>query len=73
MLCPAAVAQDGYTLFNASVRWDSEDDAVNLRLFANNLTDEEYIEALFSSSLTENRIGSWGAPRQIGFEGRYNF
>jgi len=66
-------AQDAYTVVNAAARWDSEDDKINLRLFANNLTDEEFVEALFSSSLTENRIGTWGAPRQIGFEARYNF
>ena len=66
-------AQDAYTVVNAVARWDSENDKINLRLFANNLTDEEYVEALFTSSLTENRIGTWATPRQIGFEARYNF
>lgn len=65
--------QESYTLVNAAITWDSEDDKFNVRFYADNLTDEEYVGFLFSSSLTSNRIGTWGAPRQIGAEVRYNF
>jgi iron complex outermembrane receptor protein len=68
-----ADAQEAYTLWNANIRWESEDDTINARLYANNLTDEEYFQAAFASSLTQNRLGSWGAPRQVGVEVSYNF
>lgn len=68
-----ADAQEAYTLWNANIRWESEDDTINARLYANNLTDEEYVQAAFASSLTRNRLGTWGAPRQVGLEVSYNF
>jgi iron complex outermembrane receptor protein len=69
----SADVQEAYTLWNANIRWANEDDTINLRFFANNLTDEEYIQSVFATSLTGNRIGNFGAPRQIGAEIRYNF
>ena len=66
-------AQEGYTLVNASLRWVSDDERMSARLWVENLTDEEYIQAAFASSLTGNRLGSWGSPRQIGAEIRFDF
>ena len=40
-----ALDQEAYTLFNASVVWDSADDRWQLGLHGRNLTDEEYIVA----------------------------
>ncbi|MEP3073955.1 MAG: TonB-dependent receptor, partial [Maricaulis sp.] len=37
--------QEAYTLFNASVVWDSADDRWQLGIHGRNLTDEEYIVA----------------------------
>lgn len=40
-----ALDQEAYTLFNASVVWDSADDRWQLGIHGRNLTDEEYIVA----------------------------
>ena len=65
--------QEAYTLVNANLRWVSEDERLSIRLWGENLTDEEYIQAAYISSLTGNRLGSWGSPLQIGAEVRFKF
>jgi iron complex outermembrane receptor protein len=65
--------QEAYTLVNANLRWVSNDEKISVRLWGENLTDEEYTQASFISSLTGNRLGSWGTPRQIGADVRFEF
>ena len=65
--------QKAYTLVNANLRWVSDDERLSVRIWGENLTDKEYIQAAYISSLTQNRLGSWGSPRQIGAEVRFEF
>jgi iron complex outermembrane receptor protein len=66
-------AQEAFTLWNANVTWTSDDDKINIRLYGTNLTDEVYRLFAAANQLTDNRLFSLGAPRQIGAELRYNF
>ena len=65
--------QDAYAVLNAALIWDSPDDAYRVRLFATNLTGEDYIVRMGSSDNFGARFVSWGSPRQVGVELRANF
>jgi iron complex outermembrane receptor protein len=69
----AADGQDAYTLYNANISWTSDDESINVRIYGNNLTDEEYRLFAAANQLTDNRLFSIGAPRQVGAELTYNF
>jgi iron complex outermembrane recepter protein len=61
-------SQDAYTVVNVNAIWESDDSLWAGRLFAKNLTDEDYIVGLVGSSSNGGRLGSWGPPRQVGVE-----
>jgi iron complex outermembrane recepter protein len=65
--------QKGYTILNAALIWDSPDETYRVRLFATNLTGEDYIVRMGSSDNFGSRFVSWGDPRQVGVELRANF
>lgn len=59
-------SQKAYTIVNLNVVWESADGNWKGRLFAKNLTDEEYKQNLTGDVTTGGRIGQWGMPRQVG-------
>ena len=61
-------SQEGYTVVNVNAIWESDDRAWEARLFAKNATDEEYITSIVGSATSGGRFGTWGMPRQVGFE-----
>ena len=61
-------SQDAYTVVNLNATWESEDRSWEARLFAKNLTDEEYITSVLASATGGGRFGTWGMPRQVGLE-----
>jgi outer membrane receptor protein involved in Fe transport len=59
--------QDAYTLVNARVALSSRDDAWTLEVWAQNLTDEDYVQTSFNAPLQDGSVnGFLGAPRTIG-------
>lgn len=66
-------SQAAYGLLNLSLLWDSPDQRYSVRLYATNLTNQPYIEAMGDSTSIGTRYVTWGAPRQVGFEARAHF
>lgn len=75
-------AQDGFTLVNARIGVGSEDKRWMLEGWAQNLTDEEYIQVAFNSPLQgletdpaaiRTYTGFLGAPRTYGLTLRLNY
>ena len=58
------VKQDAYGLVNAQLGWTSPDETYNLRLWARNLLDEEYLT--FVSEAPTGDLGSPGMGRTYG-------
>jgi iron complex outermembrane receptor protein len=48
--------------------WDSPDRRYTARIYAYNLTNRAYIEAMNDSPNLGTRYVTWGAPRQVGGE-----
>ena len=63
-----ADSQSAYTIVNLNAVWESDDGRWQTRLFAKNATDEEYRTFTYAAAASGNRAGSWGIPRQAGFE-----
>lgn len=66
------IDQDAFTLWNASLVWDSNDGKLQLGLHAKNLADEEYIVAGYDLFTTGAPLGLegtltafYGAPRTV--------
>lgn len=66
-------AQPAYAIVNANVIWDSPDELYTVRLFANNLFNEGYYVAMLAVDGFGARAGSFGTPRQAGFELKARF
>lgn len=66
-------SQSAYAVVNANLIWDSPDEVYKVRLFANNLFNEDYWVAMFAVDGFGARAGSFGAPRQVGVEVRAAF
>jgi iron complex outermembrane receptor protein len=61
-------SQEAYTIVNLNASWESSDGAWTGRLYANNATDEEYIQFLTGAATNGGRLGSWAMPGQLGAE-----
>ena len=61
-------SQPSYSVTNLNVNWRSANNEYSARLFANNLTDEEYVVGMTTGNTQYGRMGSWGMPRQVGVE-----
>jgi iron complex outermembrane receptor protein len=61
-------SQGSYTVVNLNAVWTNEDGGWEARVFAKNVTDEEYITGLIGSATNGGRFGTWGMPRQVGVE-----
>ncbi|RZJ00933.1 MAG: TonB-dependent receptor [Brevundimonas sp.] len=60
------LAQEGYTLVDAFVRWSDADDHLFAQLGGKNLTDERYIEQGFDlSDSLGYQLAYFGAPRTV--------
>jgi iron complex outermembrane receptor protein len=65
------VQQDSYELINAFVSWTSPDEHWGVKIFGNNLTDEEYATFVTEQSVADNYEPA--APRTYGVEFSFNF
>ena len=61
-------SQDAYTVVNLNATWESDDQDWTARLFAKNVTDEEYAQTIFGSGASGGRYATWGMSRQVGVE-----
>jgi iron complex outermembrane receptor protein len=66
-------SQEPYGLLNLNINWDSPDGKYSGRIYANNLLNESYVQAMGDSTSIGTRYVTWGSPQQIGFEVRVHF
>jgi len=66
-------SQTPYGLVNLNLIWDSPNERYMVRLYANNLLNQAYIQAMGDSTNIGTRYVTWGAPRQIGAELKLRF
>jgi len=66
-------AQDGYSILNLSMVWDSTSGRYSARLFAHNATDTHYLTTMFANENLATRQFTWGAPAQYGIEFKARF
>ena len=66
-------SQAPYGLVNLNLIWDSPDGKYTGRLYANNLLNESYIQAMGDSTSIGTRYVTWGNPQQIGIELKARF
>jgi iron complex outermembrane recepter protein len=68
------LAQDGYTLIDAFVRWSDRDDHLFVQLGGQNLTDERHIEQGFDlSDSLGYQLAYFGAPRTVRLTAGFKF
>jgi len=68
------LAQDGYALVDASIRYTTEDGHWNVILSGQNLTNKEYREHAFDLSAAPGvQLGYYGTPRTYSLNVRYSF
>ena len=62
---------DEVDLVDARISWVSSNEKYSVALWAQNLTDEEYVSHAYR--IGPGSIGTWGAPQTIGLTGTVNF
>lgn len=65
--------QDSYALLSAALIWEDPADTYSVRLYAKNLTEEDYVAQGGSSDAFGTLAIAYGAPRQIGLELRARY
>ncbi len=68
-----AIAQPGYTLFNAGLTWRSEDSPWAFALQGTNLGDKEYRTTGYNIPVLGILTGFYGPPRQVALTATYAF
>ncbi|NKB38477.1 MAG: TonB-dependent receptor plug domain-containing protein [Gammaproteobacteria bacterium] len=69
-----AVTEDGYHVANARLSYTTADEKWEVAVFANNITDEEYIVQSFDLAAALGWIEEYyGRPRWVGGSVNYNF
>ena len=68
-----AIVQEGYTLLNARISWNSPADAWQASLFVTNLSDKRYFTSAESIPAFGIRNAVYGRPREWGLSLTYNF
>ena len=68
-----AIAQDGYTLWNASLSWRSPQDRWRLALAGQNLSDKAYRTMGFNIPTSGVLTGFYGPPRTVSLSVTYYF
>ena len=66
-------SQDGYTIVDLNLIWESADETMRSRFFIKNATDEDYVAGYLSAATGGGRYGQWGYPRTVGIEIQRNF
>ncbi len=66
-------SQAPYGLANLTLIWDSPGGRYTGRIYATNLSDQAYIQAMGDSTSIGTRYVTWGAPRQVGAEIKIHF
>ena len=66
-------SQDKYTIVDLNVIWENAEETLKTRFFVKNATDEEYVSGYLSAATGGGRFGTWGRPREVGFEVTRNF
>lgn len=67
------IVQDGYTILNARVSWNSPAETWQASLFVTNLNDKEYFTSAESIPAFGIRNAVYGRPREWGMSLSYNF
>jgi iron complex outermembrane receptor protein len=65
--------EPGYTVVNARIGWDSEDEKWNVAVFADNLTDRVYRTYSFDLAFLNFATSVYGKPRWVGGLVTYSF
>ena len=69
-----AVSENGYHIANARLSWSTADDKWEVAVFADNVTDEEYVVQSFDIAALLGWIEEYyGRPRWVGGSLSYNF
>ena len=66
-------SQDKYTIIDLNAIWENAEETLRTRLFVKNASDEEYLSGYLSAATGGGRFGTWGRPREVGFEVTRNF
>ena len=61
-------AQESYSVFNLNVVWDNASDDLRFKIYAKNLTNEEYLTGFLNSASNGGRFGNYSHPRVFGIE-----
>jgi outer membrane receptor protein involved in Fe transport len=68
------VGHDGFDIFNARITWQSPAARVNVSVFANNLTDERYINSVLDfQGIGLGTPSMFNDPRAIGAMVSYRY
>jgi iron complex outermembrane recepter protein len=65
--------QDGYSILNVNLLWDSPSGRYSARVFANNATDTHYMTTMFANENLAARQYTLGAPAQFGIAVKARF
>lgn len=65
--------QGAYGLTNLALIWDSADERYRVRLFGENVFDQDYVVQMGSADNLGARYITYGTPRRVGAELRVNF
>jgi len=61
-------AQPSYSVFNINILWKNAKDDLSLKLYARNLSNEEYLTGFLNSASNGGRFGNYAPPRIFGIE-----
>ena len=61
------------TIVDLNVIWENPDETLRSRFYVKNATDSIYLAGYLSSATGGGRFGTWGTPREAGFEIQRNF
>ena len=67
------LVQDAYTIANARVTYESEDERWRVSAYCNNLADETYVQSMVRVDAVFGTIASYGAPRTYGVEVSFSY
>ncbi|RIK94254.1 MAG: hypothetical protein DCC73_06740 [Proteobacteria bacterium] len=62
------VEEDNYTLLNAFMTFESQDDRWRVQVYGRNLTDKLYRQSVIRATSLIGTLDFWGAPRTYGLE-----
>ena len=61
-------AQESYSVFNLNVVWNNASDDLTFKIYAKNLTNQEYLTGFLNSASNGGRFGNYSHPRVFGIE-----